>query len=496
MKTRNWHCHTRRFASLIFLQLLTPLVAAAGTASVPLKPTNAPAIVANDVLTVGQFGSLHIYRPTTPVTQVVLFLSGDGGWNQGVVSMAQQLQSRGALVAGIDIREYFKGINASHEKCAYLGADFERLSRLVQQHAGLREYHYPVLVGYSSGATLAYAVLNQAPKGIFSGGLSLGFCPDLELAKPLCKGEQLTATPRKAGVGVDLHAVAVMQDPWIVLQGEQDQVCAAAATEKFVANIQGAKFVSLPKVGHGYSVEKNWLPQFMTAFDTLSRAPQSTPPAAPPDLNDLPIVEIPAIKSNAANAAGGNAANDSFVILLTGDGGYAGMDQQVAAAFSAQGLPIAVLNSLKYFWTPRTPQQVADDVNRVIRYYAANWHKEKVILVGYSQGADVMPFVLNRLPDASKARIATVAAIGLSATAVFEFHIANWLTDPTGTPTMPELKRLSGVPFTCIYGADETDSVCPQLRDGKIRLVKLPGGHHFNGDYNAVANAVLVKIGQ
>ncbi len=126
---------------------------------------------------------------------------------------------------------------------------------------------------------------------------------------------------------------------------------------------------------------------------------------------------------------------------------------------------------------------------------AAIWHKEKVILVGYSQGADVMPFVLNRLPDASKARIATVAAIGLSATAVFEFHIANWLTDRTGTPTMPELNRLSGVPFTCIYGADETDSVCPQLRNGKTHMVKLPGGHHFNGDYTAVANAVLLKTG-
>jgi type IV secretory pathway VirJ component len=167
------------------------------------------------------------------------------------------------------------------------------------------------------------------------------------------------------------------------------------------------------------------------------------------------------------------------------------MDQQIASGFSAQGQPVAVLNSLKYFWTARTPQQVADDVDRMIRHYSARWHKQKVILVGYSQGADVMPFILNRLPASSRQSIATAALIGISDNAVFEFHIANWLTDPRGTPTLPELRKLAGLPLTCIYGSEETDSICPKLKSTAVRLVELPGGHHFNGDYKSVARAVL-----
>ena len=479
----------RKFLKRLTISAVIAMTSAALSTNTA-SATGAPAPITqisvkdSDSLKAGKFGTIQLYRPSGPVKQVVIFISGDGGWNQGVVGMAKQLQNQGALVAGIDIRDYFKALNASAGKCAYLGAEFERLSRLIQQHEELSEYHYPILLGYSSGATLVYAVLNQTPKGIFAGGLSLGFCPDLELAKPLCKGEQLGATPRKKGVGVDLLAVAQSNDPWIALQGEQDQVCDADATKAFVSGIKNSQVIMLPKVGHGYAVEKNWMPQFMSAYTSLSRAPQSAPLPPPHDLGDLPVVEVTTTAKQ----------DNSFALLITGDGGYAGMDQQIAVGLSAQGQPVVVLNSLKYFWTARTPQQVANDVDRIIRYYTTKWQKQKVVLVGYSQGADIMPFILNRLPAAERARIATAAAIGISDNAVFEFHIANWLTDPVGTPTLPELKKLGGLPFTCIYGEEETDSICPKLSPETARLVKLPGGHHFNGDYAAVARAVLAGI--
>ena len=179
------------------------------------------------------------------------------------------------------------------------------------------------------------------------------------------------------------------------------------------------------------------------------------------------------------------------MLFMTGDGGYAGLDQAVANGLAARGQPVAVLNSLRYFWKARTPQQVADDADRMIRHYSALWHRERVILVGYSQGADVMPFVLNRLPQKTRERIASVALIALSDSAVFEFHITNWLKDPKGTPTLPELSKLRGLPLTCIYGEDEDTSFCPRLPAGIAMLEKLPGGHRFAGDYRAVTQAVL-----
>lgn len=41
-----------------------------------------------ETLTVPTFGRVMVYAPTRAPDQVVLFISGDGGWNLGVVSKA------------------------------------------------------------------------------------------------------------------------------------------------------------------------------------------------------------------------------------------------------------------------------------------------------------------------------------------------------------------------------------------------------------------------
>ncbi len=142
----------------------------------------------------GRFGELMLYRNTPHPTQVVLFVSGDGGWNQGVVDMAKALVSLDALVVGIDIRTYLATLRKSDDECLYPAADFEALSQYLQKKLDFPSYRIPVLVGYSSGATLVYATLAQAPPNTFRGGISLGFCPDLGVVKPFCEGAGTTST--------------------------------------------------------------------------------------------------------------------------------------------------------------------------------------------------------------------------------------------------------------------------------------------------------------
>jgi type IV secretory pathway VirJ component len=45
----------------------------------------------------------------------------------------------------------------------------------------------------------------------------------------------------------------------------------------------------------------------------------------------------------------------------------------------------------------------------------------------------------------------------------------------------------------CIYGEDETDSLCPRLDPHKVTIVKLKGGHHFDGDYAALARTIMTS---
>jgi len=211
-------------------------------------------------LNTGRFGSVYLYRQRPQPGHVVLFVSGDGGWNLGVVEMARTLAGLDALVVGIDIIDYLKQLGQSNETCLYPAADFESLSKFVQKSLGYSQYVQPVLAGYSSGATLVYALIRQAPAGTFKAGLSLGFCPDLPLARAPCKGSGLAwqSNPEK---GIYVFSPAGHLDtPWTVLQGDIDQVCDARASREFVLKVPGAQIVMLPKVGHGFSVPKNWLP--------------------------------------------------------------------------------------------------------------------------------------------------------------------------------------------------------------------------------------------
>jgi type IV secretory pathway VirJ component len=185
---------------------------------------NARPAAGEETLPFAAFGTVHVYAPAGAPEQVVLFVSGDGGWNLGVVPMARRLQAEGALVVGIDIRSLFAGLERARS-CAYPAGSLEELSRAVQLRRHLPEYHAPILVGYSSGATLVYAALAQAPVETFRGALSLGFCSDLQLRAPLCPGRGLASRPLARGVGRDLEPVGGLDVPWTVLEGEIDQVC-------------------------------------------------------------------------------------------------------------------------------------------------------------------------------------------------------------------------------------------------------------------------------
>ena len=231
-------------------------------------------------LTVPTFGTVTIYQPDTPPQEVVLFLSGDGGWNLGVIGMAERLRRAGALVVGIDIRAFVRSLESS-KGCAYPAGALEELSRAVQLRFKLPHYQRPILVGYSSGATLVYAAIAAAPPETFAGAISLGFCPECRAQDSVVRhagleGDQAAAS---AEGGYDLAPFKESTVPWMVLQGEMDQVCAPNVTRAFVAETGAARLFSLPRVGHGFGVTPNWEPQFVEAYRAIATARRAEEPS-------------------------------------------------------------------------------------------------------------------------------------------------------------------------------------------------------------------------
>lgn len=427
----------------------------------------------------GTFDGVAVYQPTGTVQSFVLFLSDGSGWSHDTDAMARVLAAEGAMVAGIDTPKWLAALDKDGGDCVLPDGQLEELSHFLQAHARLPAYYTPQLMGFHEGATLAYAMLAQAPPDIFAGAVSVGFCADIDLRRPLCKGNGLESTRRADGRGFRFAPVP-LRNPWTALHAKADAECPFAAAKTFVAQTPGAAFVPLDA---GYAATARWAPRLVAAYRGQLARRKIVPVRAPAALTDLPIVEVPV-----------KGAGDTFAVMISGDGGWAGLDKEVAKQLAARGVPVAGWDSLRYFWDARTPAGIAADLDRVVRYYAQTWNRPQVILIGYSQGADVLSFAVNRLPTDSRARVTKTVLISPGLLATFEFHVSSWLGGSGDVPILPEALKLPAASTVCLYGQDEGDSLCPKLADSQAHVRALPGGHHYNGDYGHVAGAILEQL--
>ncbi|HET7231750.1 MAG TPA: AcvB/VirJ family lysyl-phosphatidylglycerol hydrolase [Longimicrobium sp.] len=198
-------------------------------------------------------------------------------------------------------------------------------------------------------------------------------------------------------------------------------------------------------------------------------------------LRHLPLREMPTRGPGAV-----------FAVVLTGDGLFPGLAEDIGRSLSRAGYPAVVWSSMRYYLHPRSPQQSADDLDRVIRWYGRQWERPGVVLVGYSMGADVLPFMVNRLPPDTRAAIRGLVLLGAADDAVFVFRVEEWW-GPTSAPvlaTLPEIQRLSITPVICAYGVGDDETACPRFAD-YLRVVRLGGGHHFTGEMERVTRLIL-----
>ncbi len=203
--------------------------------------------------------------------------------------------------------------------------------------------------------------------------------------------------------------------------------------------------------------------------------------------HELPLVEVP-VK--------GSAPTPRFAVMISGDGGWAKIDKAIAEQLSLGGIPVIGVNALQYFWTKKAPETLAADLTSIINSYSSKWKAPEVLLIGYSRGADVLPFAVNRMSESLRGRVTLVALLSPSKTATFEFKMADWFTERAGIATKPEIDRMRGTRTICVYGTDDPDTVCKDVDARVAQPVPLTGAHHFDGDYPALAKIITSRLAQ
>ncbi len=447
-------------------------------------PVAAP--LSAESLQFGRFGEIPVYRPAGPPSQLVLLLAGAPG-GEGAAKMARSLTASGALVAVVHVPRYLAAAAHNQAYCTYPSADLEGLGRFVVKKLALPplpKLPPPVLAGDATGGGLAYAALAQSPPGTFSGLLTLGFCPLYTFPRPLCGGNSLRTDWEWKKSGVRLRPEADLDDPWVALE-VPGPACEAGSLQEFAAPVKRA---AIEKAVPGPEGE-----QLHAGFEKLlalhqqrekERAEEAKKAAFP----DLPIVEVPAEGPSRGRIA----------VLMTGDGGYVGLDDRLGNRLSKSGVPVAALDSLNYYWKARTPESATADLVRILDHYLAAWKAESALLVGYSQGADALPFLVERLPARLRAKIALVALVGPDSRALFDFQFGNFMAGLPKAPDLavrPQIARVKGVKLLCIYAERETDSLCRKLPAGQVTLVPMPGGHGYSRATEPMVTRLLTEAG-
>jgi type IV secretory pathway VirJ component len=197
-----------------------------------------------------------------------------------------------------------------------------------------------------------------------------------------------------------------------------------------------------------------------------------------------------------AQAAPRPAERDVVAVLLSGDLGlHIRMAGATAGHLADAGIPTVGINSLTYFARQRSPADATRLIEAAMIRAMRTTGRHRIVLIGQSFGADMLHVGLAALPPPLRAHVALVALVVPSNDVVMQASPGEIMpTSAQAADALLTAGRLGWTRTVCVYGIEETDSLCPRLKVPNLTRVGLPGGHGLHHDTDALAGVLLTAI--
>lgn len=179
-----------------------------------------------------------------------------------------------------------------------------------------------------------------------------------------------------------------------------------------------------------------------------------------------------------------------LVFYISGDGGFNSFSKTFMKQWNSAGYPVVALNSRSYFFRAKQPDIAAKAIADLLAHYVAAWKRNNIILIAYSFGADVLPFIQTRLPQALQSRIAHTVLLSPSRTTDFEVHL---FYGKSGSSVPAEINKLNN-PILLVYGDKESDVPVAEIKNPKLTSLRFGGDHHYDDNVDNLVAQIVKRL--
>ena len=408
-----------------------------------------------------RLNDVPLLQPDGKPAGIAILVSQKGGPGPDDEAMTKMLLDRNFLVLTVDLEKWRKELDQDTGECTYFVSDLEGVAKEAQRMIAVDTYMHPVVVGIGEGGVISFASVADAPAATLAGAVVVDPSAALKTKLPSCEGADYETV---AGEGFSYSYDADLPNPATIVREKPDIDPKGPPSAGF--------FLAQEKIG-ATKVER-----FQMAADAavdIAREDAST--------ESLPITDIPA----------GDGQAKYLAVFFSGDGGWRDIDKSVGDIIAKKGIHVVGVDSLRYFWSLRKPEDIAKDISRIVAK-ADPTGKLPVVLLGYSFGANTIPFSWPYLSKQLQDRVSLVGLIGTEETTPFQVSVGAWLGMGGDNEVAPAVAKLPLDKVLCVYGSEEDDTACTAPALSAVQKIELQGDHHYDEKYDMLASKLMEAI--